>query len=647
MALSSQCGWGGAELQAVRVEPTHEGITADPLLLVPSPLLRVWPHLPGFWPCRAWAPGAAHAERHLLLLPCNVPVPFRWGGGIFRVTPGPFAPTAFAGRSMPAILFGAAAEDPVGVALAARPSADRTRAAGLRQALRGARIGGPAGLADPGPAHLGLAPGEAVIVLDPCDPAQDAATWALWQAALADAGARPVHAFRAPEALPEARPILPATRPERVSPWTLFDAAARLWVLPGPTARLAELAGAALQTALGDGLAAFGRLAAAARCVDPTSGRRIEMEEALALLGDWRSQEVANRRIAVCVGMSFWKRRRMAAALASADGPPAFATRTRPALAEAARRGGAIAVWSSRAPAGLETAARAVGVPLLWVEDGFIRSAGLGAGFLPAASITLDSRRPCFDPSGPSDLEILLANTEMPPALLERAAALRTMLVARGVTKYNLAGAAPTLPPTPGRRRILVPGQVEDDLSVLRGGAGAVRGNLALLQAVRAAHPDAFIAFKPHPDVEAGYRTGRIPRDEALALADVVLDRAPIAPLLAQVEEVHTITSLTGFEALLRGLSVTCWGQPFYTGWGLTEDRAPIPRRVRRLTLDQLVAGALLLYPRYQDPVTELPTTPEALLDRLAEAAAWRGGLLARLRRWQGAAMGRFIRGRG
>ena len=108
------------------------------------------------------------------------------------------------------------------------------------------------------------------------------------------------------------------------------------------------------------------------------------------------------------------------------------------------------------------------------------------------------------------------------------------------------------------------------------------------------------------------------------------------------MEEVHTLTSLTGFEALLRGLSVTCWGQPFYAGWGLTRDQAPLPRRVRRLTLDHMVAGALLLYPRYQDPVTELPTTPEALLDRLAEAAPWRGGAIARLRRWQGLVMARF-----
>jgi capsular polysaccharide export protein len=345
--------------------------------------------------------------------------------------------------------------------------------------------------------------------------------------------------------------------------------------------------------------------------------------------------------------MAWWKRRAMVAALASVEGPPGFARGTQDALAQAARRGGAIAAWPSRAPPDLVPRAAAAGIPVVWVEDGFIRSAGLGAGFLPAASLTLDARRPYFDPSGPSDLELLLATAAFPPALLARAAALRAALVARGVTKYNLGGAAPALPATPGRRRILVPGQVEDDLSVLRGAAGGVRGNLDLLRAVRAAHPDAFIAFKPHPDVEAGFRRGAVPPDQARALADAVLDKAPIAPLLDQVDAVHTITSLTGFEALLRGRAVTCWGQPFYAGWGLTEDRAPIPRRVRRLTLDELVAGALILHPRYQDPVTGLPCPPESLLDRLAEPQAWKGGLAARLRRWQGQVMARWRRGRG
>lgn len=621
-------------------------------ILATDGLLRRWPHLPAFFPEAPVRPlpAVAGAEDRLAL-PLREAPPAAWGGRILRLDPGPFAPPCFAGRAVPAVLFAAEDAEPVAAALAAAPPPGAlARAAALRPVLRAARLGGPPGLPDPGPTRLGTGPGEAVLVVDPCDPSRAEAAAALWQAALRRAAGRPVIACRDPEAPHEARPVLPAARPERLSPWTLIDAAAELHALDGPTVVTAALAGVPVHgagAAPKDGLALLAALAAAARCADPIRARPITLEEAIPLLGAWRMEEAANRRVSVCLGMSFWKRRRMAAALASAAGPPAFVMRTGPAIAEAARRGGAIAVWPSRAPANLLPRARAAGVPVVWVEDGFIRSAGLGAGFLPAASITLDTRRPYFDPGGASDLELLLATADFPPALLARAAALRAALIARGITKYNLGGAAPDLPLTPGRRRILVPGQVEDDLSIRLGATGAARTNLALLRAVRDAHPDAFIAFKPHPDVEAGYRRGAVPVEEARRLADIVLDRAPIAPLLAQVEEVHTLTSLTGFEALLRGLSVTCWGQPFYAGWGLTEDRTPIPRRVRRLTLDELVAGALILFPRYQDPVTELPCPPEALLDRLADAAPWKGGVLARLRRWQGRAMARLLAGRG
>ncbi len=101
-----------------------------------------------------------------------------------------------------------------------------------------------------------------------------------------------------------------------------------------------------------------------------------------------------------------------------------------------------------------------------------------------------------------------------------------------------------------------------------------------------------------------------------------MLSGVPIGPLYALVDEVHCLSSLSGFEALLRGRRVVTHGRPFYAGWGLTEDRDPPPRRGRRLSLDELVAGALILYPRYRDPVSGLPCPPEVLLERLAAGAA-------------------------
>jgi len=77
---------------------------------------------------------------------------------------------------------------------------------------------------------------------------------------------------------------------------------------------------------------------------------------------------------------------------------------------------------------------------------------------------------------------------------------------------------------------------------------------------------------------------------------------------------------------------------PFYAGWGLTTDLGQIPvRRSRRLAIDELVAGALLLYPRYLDPVTRLPCPPEILVRRLSSNGGREDeGLVVRLRRLQG-----------
>ncbi len=412
-----------------------------------------------------------------------------------------------------------------------------------------------------------------------------------------------------------------------VDPWPLLKGAAGLHAPPGHyLSHLAAFAGCAPAPPRH----AATCLLQITRYASPFTGQPIECEAALDIVAEWRRITRANRPIGALTGMSFWKRQRMRSFFHTGNAAPPL-LRTAPA-AQRAARGRAIAAWSSRIPRGL---LENPPPPLIRVEDGFIRSFGLGSGFLPPCSIIADTSGIYYDPAHPSDLENLLLSTHFTPALLARARRLIDLLIHHGITKYGAGTVALALPDAAGRARILVPGQVADDLSVRLGGAG-IAGNLDLLARVRAANPNAFIIYKPHPDVDAGHRAGAIPDTAARHHADLIIRGIPMAALIGAVDEVHTLTSLAGFEALLRHRHVVVHGQPFYAGWGLTQDLAPLPRRTRRLTIEELAAGVLLLYPRYLDPVTELPCTAEILAARLADPSAWQNTRLMRVRRWQG-----------
>ncbi|MCX7286613.1 MAG: capsular polysaccharide biosynthesis protein [Rhodobacterales bacterium] len=314
-----------------------------------------------------------------------------------------------------------------------------------------------------------------------------------------------------------------------------------------------------------------------------------------------------DRRGHVAAGMRLWKRPRLQAffggvrALRFQDDPVA-------ADALATRTGRGLLVWAGKEPAGFAPKA-----PCLRIEDGFLRSRGLGAELVPPLSLVTDDRGIYYDPGRPSQLDALIA-AHLPPGGRERADALLVRLRAGGLTKYNLP--APPLSQLPDGHRILVPGQVENDASILKGG-GEIRTNLALLRTVRAANPGAVVIYKPHPDVVAGLRPGLIPPAALGDLADVVLTVADPAALLPVVQEVWTMTSLLGFEALVRGLPVTCLGAPFYAGWGLTQDLGPVPAWRSQADLATLTHAALIGYPRYWDPVSRRPCPPEVALDRL------------------------------
>lgn len=397
----------------------------------------------------------------------------------------------------------------------------------------------------------------------------------------------------------------------------------RLEAVFAPEDSLAPLSGPALWAALG-GLATGGdgalrrpddavlaAMLATAQGRSPWTGAATSLDAAIEAQAVLRRAAMTARGPVTLLGMSRWKRRNLRPFLMGPDGPPRSERADPPPT-------GPVAVWGAEGPSGA-----------LRIEDGFLRSVGLGLRHTPPLSLTIDPLPPYFDATQPNAFEATVASATFTPALLARAARLRALITAAGVTKYNLAGGAP--PHAGDRLAVLVAGQVAADASI-RLGARAIRDDLGLLRATRERFPDAFLLYKPHPDVVSGLRRGGAPAEEIRRLADASAPGADPARCLDWADRVAVITSLMGFEALLRGKAVTCFGRPFYAGWGLTDDADP-PPRPQPLSLDALTAAALILHPRYIDPVSGLPATPEVAVAALLRERAAMDRPVARLRR--------------
>ena len=392
------------------------------------------------------------------------------------------------------------------------------------------------------------------------------------------------------------------------------------------------------------------------RYVCPETGRGCEVEDALAYLSLQRKMRERFPAQVYAIGFSPYKR---AIVRSFFSGSEVCFSRKRGAVSE----GTLTAVWGCDANGCLKQA----GLPALTrkssevvhLEDGFLRSVGLGAELVRPVSWVMDRRGIYYDATRPSDLEHLLQTYEFDSELRARAARLRGRIVAEGLTKYNVgegrwSGASnypdkifPVESVINRKKVILVPGQVETDASIIYG-ASSIHRNIELLREVRKTNPDDYIVYKPHPDVSSGLRSSGRGEEDSLNWCDEIVENVPMHELLDKVDEVHVLTSLTGFEALLRGKQVATYGQPFYSGWGLTHDKALTPevatRRNRRLLLDELVAAVLILYPTYISRTTGRFTSPERAIDELLlwrdlaarGTPAWRLPLRWVLRAWGG-----------
>lgn len=340
---------------------------------------------------------------------------------------------------------------------------------------------------------------------------------------------------------------------------------------------------------------------------DPFRDRLCTLEQAIDTLEAQARAWREDRNGWVAAGMRMWKRKPLQSVFGAVK-PVVFAE-GRDAITRAKTDNRRCMSWANKVGDDMDGVVR--------VEDGFLRSRGLGADLIAPLSLVCDDLGIYYDPTCESRLERNI-NTQnaLSSADHDRAVVLIKSLIKNSLSKYNTG--IDTIPAgLPAGRRILVPGQVEDDASIQLG-AGDIKTNRDLLIAAREANPAAVILYKPHPDVEAGLRNGAIP--DARDYADAVLTNTNPIAALSIVDDVWTMTSLLGFEALLRSKNVICTGMPFYAGWGLTDDRGlPCPRRTATPDLAALVHATLIRYPRYFDPVTGGACPVEVVVDRLAQ----------------------------
>lgn len=337
------------------------------------------------------------------------------------------------------------------------------------------------------------------------------------------------------------------------------------------------------------------------------------------------TDQAARSEVCYAVNFSLWKRSFIPEFIGRRSKKIVFV----PSLTEARERANkhdVILLWGRSLAQ--ELSEKPICCAVNFIEDGFIRSVGLGADLRRPDSLVIDNKGMYYDPSVSSQLIDMLNQQSLSDAEITRAKALADKLLALKISKYNVGSTSLSLVSdlkrkinktlSQGQHIILVPGQFEADLSV-RCSLGEVKTNAQLLAAVRADFPQAFIIFKEHPDLYSGVRPGALGKEKAEQLADVYVSDIDITELIEMVDRVCTLTSLTGFEALLRNKKVSVYGSPFYAGWGLTDDKCTFSDRQKSLELAELVDGVLIKYARYINWQTRLLTTPEFVIDQLAE----------------------------
>ena len=236
-----------------------------------------------------------------------------------------------------------------------------------------------------------------------------------------------------------------------------------------------------------------------------------------------------------------------------------------------------IYIWGYKAPDYFIEYVREQNLDIFFLEDGFIRSGPDYDSGTPPLSIVMDSQAPCFDTTRPNDLTDLIANFDFGQDSYNEVLAQEMLnyYVSHRVSKYNHQPYMDVVPiyGIKNKKRILVLGQVPYDDSLKYGGGIGI----TLLDVVNKAideNPEAQIIVKPHPmTLDNSSIVSTLTELDCLILTQSI----HLVDALETIDHVYTITSLGGFEALLRGKKVTVLGRPFYKKLCPNDAKSNIP----------------------------------------------------------------------
>jgi hypothetical protein len=277
----------------------------------------------------------------------------------------------------------------------------------------------------------------------------------------------------------------------------------------------------------------------------------------------------------------------------------------------------------------VRTAARLLGRDLLLVEDGFVRSIGLGLSGEPGLSVVIDDRAAYFDATVCSRMEATLnAPSVLGAGDLTRVQAVIRQITELKISKYNAAPYVRATIGNPGRPKILLVDQRSGDESLLRGLADPETFD-AMIEAAAGFAQTHDIIVKLHPDVTGAGRSGCISTAALQRLGGqaqtwLVEEEVNIFTLLDLSEKVFVATSGVGFEALMAQREVWCFGMPYFAGRGLTKDLVQPLRPRRACTVEEIFQTAWIALSRYAVPTRDQACQIEEVIDHVVAARPWK-----------------------